>query len=169
MAVTDTDYGMAAIQVQILLPLSSQTWILSLLRCSHRKADIRRIDSFYSSFLKYDIPSRPRLECGRFQAQTGRFVQPEHEVHVLHGLPAGAFEQVVYRGRDQQFIAELIHVHQGLVGVDHLLHVDGLVHVMRESRVLVILLVKPGKIPGIDRCVHTDHLGGKIPRAKSPR
>ena len=84
---------------------------------------------------------RQASESAGFQAQTGGFVQAEHEVHVLHGLANGALQEVVDGGGDENLPVETVDMHQGLVGVDHLLQVDGAVGVVGEGGVGVEVAV----------------------------
>ena len=72
----------------------------------------------------------PLLEGRWLEAQACRFADAKHEVHVLHGLSYGTFEQVVDTRRDEQLAVDDVAMDQRLVGVDHLLHVERLVDVM---------------------------------------
>ena len=68
-------------------------------------------------------------------------VNAEHEVHVLDGLADGTFQQVVDGRGDEDFAFEAVNVYQCLVGVHHLLQVDGLVAVVGEGGIAVEVFV----------------------------
>ena len=70
------------------------------------------------------------LKCRCFQAEAGRLVDAEHEVHVLNSLAYGTLQQIVDAGGDEQFVAVFLYIDKRLVGVHHLLQVDGLVAVV---------------------------------------
>ena len=63
------------------------------------------------------------LEGQSFQFEAGGLVQPQHQVHILHGLPGGAFQQVVNHGSDYQLGAMLFQADEAFVGVHHLFEV----------------------------------------------
>ena len=88
------------------------------------------------------------LECGGFQLQSSRLVDAEHEVHVLYGLTNGAFQKVVNAGGDKNLALETVDMYQCLVGVHHLLEVDGLVAVMSEGGIAVVFLVGGNDVAG---------------------
>lgn len=69
-------------------------------------------------------------------------IKPEHEIHVLYGLPAGTFKEVVDGAGDEQFVVELLNVNKRFVGIDHLLEIDVTVDIMRESGRLVELTIE---------------------------
>ena len=73
--------------------------------------------------------------------QSHRFFQSEQEVHVVDGLPAGAFQQIINHGDNQQFIFILLQVNEALVSVDHLLQIRILVYDERKRMVIIIFLV----------------------------
>ena len=68
----------------------------------------------------------------------------EHQVHVLHRLTYGSLQEVVDGRGDEHLTLEAVHVHQCLVGVHHLLQVDGLVAIVGECGVAVKLPVGLG-------------------------
>ena len=51
--------------------------------------------------------------------------------------PTSAFQEVVYAGRDEQLTAVFLNVDECLIGVHHLLQVDGLVAIVGESCILI--------------------------------
>ena len=55
--------------------------------------------------------------------QPHRFLQSEHQIHVVECLPTSTFQQIVYHRYNQQFVFILLQVNETLVGVDHLLQV----------------------------------------------
>ena len=48
------------------------------------------------------------LERRRFQSQPHRLLQVKHQIHVVNGLAAGTFQQVVDAGDDEQLVAVLL-------------------------------------------------------------
>lgn len=93
-------------------------------------------------------------EGAGLQAQTGGFVQAEHEVHVLHGLAHGTLQEVVDGRGDENFPVETVDMHQGLVGVDHLLQVDGTVGIVGEGGVGIEVAVALDDVGSGGRGVH---------------
>ena len=53
----------------------------------------------------------------------------------------GTLQQIVDSRGDEEFIALLVAMNKGLVGVDHLLHVYCLVNIMREACIAIEGLV----------------------------
>ena len=88
------------------------------------------------------------LECGGFQLQSCRLVDAEHEVHVLYGLANGTFQKVVNARGNENLALETIDMHQCLVGVYHLLQVNGLVAIVGESSIAVVFLVGSNDVAG---------------------
>ncbi len=78
------------------------------------------------SFLHLDVSEE--LLAGIFQTEAGGLVDAEHEVHVLHGLTDGTFQEVVDTGGDKQLVVEGIDVDETFVGIHHLLEVERLGH-----------------------------------------
>ena len=95
---------------------------------------------FYLLVLLLIVPSFP-LEGTCLQSKTCGLVNAEHEIHVLDGLADGTLQQVVDTGSDEQFVAVFLDMYQCLVGVYHLLQVDGLVAVMCKSSIGIEVLV----------------------------
>ena len=81
-------------------------------------------------------------EGAGLEVKPGMFVEPGHEIHVLNGLSAGAFEEVVDNGRDEQLVFYFLNVNKCLIGVDYLLEVYVAVDIMREGSCLVELFVE---------------------------
>ena len=73
--------------------------------------------------------------------QSHRFFQSEQEVHVVDGLSAGTFQQIINHGDNQQFVFILLQVNEALVGIDHLLQIRILVYDERKRMVVIIFLV----------------------------
>ena len=82
-----------------------------------------------------------RLEGTGLQSETGCFIDTGHQIHVLYGLANGTLQQIVDSRRDEYLALEGIDMHQGLIGVHHLLQVDGLVAVMGEGGISVEIFV----------------------------
>ena len=82
------------------------------------------------------------LEGSGFQPQTSPFVKTKHQVHVLHGLTHGTFEEVVNHGSDDSLVAKFVDVDESFVCVHHLLQVERLDDVVREGSVFVEVLVE---------------------------
>jgi len=61
-----------------------------------------------------------------FQVQACLFVKTEQEVHILHCLTGGSFQQIVDGGVNHQLGTLLLQLDQAFVGVDHLLQRDSL-------------------------------------------
>ena len=74
----------------------------------------------------------------------------------MHGLAAGALQEVVDAGDDEQFVPMLLQVEEALVGVHHLLQVDVLVHHVREGILGVILLVDARQFLDAALVLHDD-------------
>ena len=81
------------------------------------------------------------LESSCFQSQSHCLLHAKHDVHVLHRLSDGAFQEVVDGRGYEQLVAKLVAMYERLVGVHHLLHVDGVVHIVGEGSVLVKVLI----------------------------
>ena len=82
------------------------------------------------------------LERGGFQAEAGGFGEGEQEVHVLHGLAGGAFEEVVDDGGDDELAVMHLQGDQALVCVDHLLEVHGAREDVREGRIGIEVFIQ---------------------------
>ena len=82
------------------------------------------------------------LKCRGLQAEAGGFREGEQEVHVLHGLAGGAFEEIVDDGGDDELAVVQLQGDQALVGVDHLLEVHGAREDVREGRIGIEVLVQ---------------------------
>jgi hypothetical protein len=63
------------------------------------------------------------LESGGFEMQPDGFFESEEEIHVVDGLPAGPFEEVVDDRGNEQFAPVLLQVEEAFVGVDHLFEI----------------------------------------------
>ncbi len=74
-----------------------------------------------------------------FQAQSGGLIQSEHQVHVLHGLTACTFQQVVYSGVYHQLIAGFFYVDQAFIGVHDLFQIDRIGTDTGEGMLFVIM------------------------------
>src|SRR5690606_29337636 len=59
----------------------------------------------------------------RFQLQSSSFLQSKNQVHVLHSLAGGPFQQVVDQTGDDQHLSVLLQVQYTFVGVHHLFQV----------------------------------------------
>ena len=81
------------------------------------------------------------LKCRCFKSQACRFIEVEHDVHVLHGLTYGTFQEVIDARGDEQLIAVLLDMHQCLIGVHHLLQIYWLVAIVGEGCSLVEVLI----------------------------
>ena len=55
----------------------------------------------------------------------------------MYGLSRSALEKVVDDGSDKEFVAVALRMDETFVGVDHLLEVDGAVHIVRERGIPV--------------------------------
>ena len=99
------------------------------------------------------------LECRSLQAKTGGFIDAEHDVHVLYGLAYGTLQQIVDTRSNQQLVVVLLHMDETLVGVHHLLQVDGLVAVVGEGCLAVELLVNLGDL--VDVGFRANHFRGE--------
>ena len=88
-------------------------------------------------------------------------VDAEHEVHVLHGLPAGALQEVVDDAGDEQLVLELLYVDECLVGVHHLLQIQVALDVVREGCCIVELPVHLHDVLFRHVGVYTHHLGAE--------
>ena len=80
---------------------------------------------------------RFNLKITCFQIQPGFFIQSEYQVHILHSLPAGSFEQVVNHGMHNQFITLFFQLHQRFIGVHYLFHKNRFAVNMGEGMALV--------------------------------
>ena len=60
-------------------------------------------------------------ESAGLEVEACMFIDAKHQVHVLHGLAAGTFEQIVDDTGDEEFVIKLRHVNERLVGIHHLL------------------------------------------------
>ena len=89
---------------------------------------------------------RSSLKGRWLQPEADRFFQIEHQIHVVYGLAAGSFQQVVYTGNDKELVTMLFQMYKAFVGVDNLLQIYVLVDDMRKGVFGVILFV------------HTDNL-----------
>ncbi len=81
------------------------------------------------------------LESRGFQSEAYGFFQVEHQVHVVHGLSAGAFEEVVDAGDDEQLAAMFFQMDEALVGVHHLLQVDVFLDDVDERVAGIVFLI----------------------------
>ena len=81
-------------------------------------------------------------ESAGFEVEPRVFIDAEHQIHVLHGLAAGALEQVVDDAGDEELVIVFFHMNEGFVGVHHLLQVEVAIYVMCESSRLIELLVE---------------------------
>ena len=106
-------------------------------------------------------------ECRWLQPQPYRFLQIEQQVHVVHGLSAGTFQQVVDAGDDEQLVAMFFQVEKAFVGVDHLLQVDVLVHHVGKRVAFVVLRVDTVQL--LDAALVLDDDGREdAPRESAP-
>lgn len=94
-------------------------------------------------------------------------VYAEHEVHILYCLTHGTFEEVVDDTGDDGLIAKLIDMHECFVGVDYLLQIECLVHVVGEGCIGIERTVHLGQLlcRGVGGCtlftVELHHLGAE--------
>ena len=72
-------------------------------------------------------------ESQGLELQAGCFLQSEHEIHVLHGLPRSALEEVVDAGGHEELVAMALGMDEAFVGVDDLLEVDGAPGIVDEG------------------------------------
>ena len=94
------------------------------------------------------------LEGGGLELQSSGLVETEEEVHVLYSLTDGTLQEVVDAGGDEQFVAVLLTVDKRLVGVDHLLEINGLVAVVGEGGIGIEVLVGLDDILDGGGCLH---------------
>lgn len=62
----------------------------------------------------------------------------------MYGLSRSALEKVVDDGSDKEFVAVALRMDETFVGVDHLLEVDGAVHIVRERGIAVEVAIEVG-------------------------
>lgn len=62
----------------------------------------------------------------------------------MYGLSGSALEKVVDDGSDKEFVAVALRMDETFVGVDHLLEVDGAVHIVRERGIAVEVAIEVG-------------------------
>lgn len=62
----------------------------------------------------------------------------------MYGLSGSALEKVVDDGSDKEFVAVALRVDETFIGVDHLLEVDGAVHIVRERGIAVEVAIEVG-------------------------
>ena len=90
--------------------------------------------------------------------------QPEHQVHVLHGLTRSSFEQIVDYGYYQELSVMDQGPHESLVGVGHLLEVGAFGHIVGEGGFAVVIAVDAGyiavgKVSGVSGHAYEDAAG----------
>src|SRR5215212_557925 len=96
----------------------------------------------FSGYTSNNFISISFLKKVRFEAQTCAFIQAACQVHVLYGLSAGAFQQVVYSRMYYQFAANLFQLYHTFVSIYHLFQEDGFLAYVSERMVLVIGFIK---------------------------
>ena len=74
--------------------------------------------------------------------KTCRFIQAEHQIHILDGLAAGALQEIVCHGMDGKLAAHFLQENKALVCIDDLLEVDHRVGHFREGVRLIVFFVK---------------------------
>ena len=99
------------------------------------------------------------LESCWFQVESCHLVNAEHDVHVLHGLANGTFKKIVYGRRDEQLVSVFVAVYKSFICVDHLFHVNGLVHIVCEFGIFVEVLIALDDV--FKRHVCLDHFRGE--------
>lgn len=62
----------------------------------------------------------------------------------MYGLSRSALEKVVDDGSDKEFVAVALRMDETFIGVDHLLEVDGAVHIVRERGIAVEVAIEVG-------------------------
>ena len=136
--VTDGDDGMAAVEVQVLrAPVVPDTAALALDDVDVKQGIyVEQIHSLRIMTGKWFVS-----EGAGLQPQSHGLLQVEQQVHVVDRLSAGTLQEVVDAGDDEQLVAVLLQVDEALVGVDHLLQVDILLHDVDEGVLGVVLLV----------------------------
>ena len=97
------------------------------------------------------------LECRGFELQSGFLGQTEHNVHILHGLPGSAFEQIVNGRNHQQAPVGDGEVNQGFVGVDNLFEVDILFRKAGKGSIFVELRIEVVQGPLSEWRLHSEH------------
>ena len=81
------------------------------------------------------------LERTCLKFKTRFLINAEHEVHVLDCLTDSAFEEVIDTRSDEELAVDLLTVDESLIGVDHLLEVEGLIDIMGKGGILVEVLI----------------------------
>src|SRR5580658_9595284 len=64
------------------------------------------------------------LKSGWFKLEAGCLFQPEQQVHILDGLPAGPFQEVVKDRVNNQLLSGLLELDQTFIGAYYLLERD---------------------------------------------
>ena len=82
------------------------------------------------------------LKRAGLEVEASLLIKAEHDIHVLNGLAASAFEQVVNDAGDEQLIVELLHMNESLVCVHNLLEVEIAVNVVGKSGRSIELLIE---------------------------
>ena len=91
----DRDYGMASIEVKIF-GASNIVYVVTL--AAHGLYGIKWI-------YVEKIHKLRKLECVCFESESSFLVDAEHQVHILHGLAYGSFEEVVDDAGDDSLVA----------------------------------------------------------------
>ena len=81
------------------------------------------------------------LKSRWLQPEANGLFKVEHEVHVVHGLSAGTFQEIVNAGDDKQFVSVLLQVDETFVSVHHLFQIDVFLHDVHERILSVILFI----------------------------
>ena len=98
------------------------------------------------------------LKCRSLEVQACFLVNAEHDVHVLHSLTYSSLQEIVDHACHYDLATKHFSVHNGFVGVDHLLEVWCLVGIVGKSSVVVILFVELCYCIGICGAVEGDDL-----------
>ena len=95
--------------------------------------------------------------------QTDGLLQAKQQVHIMYGLSARAFQQVVDHRDDQQFVVDTLQVDQAFIGIHHLLQVRVLIGDEGKVMVIIILLIDTGDLAQVDLAIQV-HRGKDTPR-----
>lgn len=73
--------------------------------------------------------------------KAGGFLQPEHQVHVLYGLPGSSLQKIIADTADQYLSVFFLQVEEAFVGMYNLLEIQRLIADMRKRSVCIICLI----------------------------